>query len=82
MAKLRRRAQAHFLLGLQSNLSRAQQLGAEELYSGDANRLNTKLDRKLAVTPDDMRRVVGKYLTRARQSTVEVKPARAAGGKK
>jgi predicted Zn-dependent peptidase len=80
MKKLRARMQSHFLLGLQSNFSRAQKLAEFELYRGDANLLNSELDKYLAVTKDDIKRVVGKYLTANRRSTVEVKPG--AGEKK
>jgi zinc protease len=75
MSKLRNRAQAHFLLGLQSNLERAEQLAEFELYRGDADLLNLELGRYLSVTAEDIRRVVRKYLTRAARVTVEVKPA-------
>jgi predicted Zn-dependent peptidase len=92
MTKLRNRAQAHYLLGLQSNFARAQKLAEFELFRGDANLVNLELGRYLSVTADDIRRVVKKYLTRAGRSSVEVKPALApapkaehatsAGGKK
>jgi zinc protease len=78
MTKLRNRTQAHFLLGLQSNLARAGKLAEFELYRGDAGLLNLELGRYLSVTADDIRRVVKKYLTRAARVSVEVKPAAAA----
>ncbi|MBX3225254.1 MAG: insulinase family protein, partial [Labilithrix sp.] len=74
MKKLRARVQAQFLLGLQSNFARAQKLAEHELYRGDAALLNGELDRYLAVTKDDIKRVVGKYLTPNRRNVVEVKP--------
>jgi predicted Zn-dependent peptidase len=74
MKKLRARVQARFLLGLQSNFARAQKLAELELYRGDATLLNSELDRYLAVTKDDIKRVVRKYLTANRRSIVEVKP--------
>jgi predicted Zn-dependent peptidase len=74
MKKLRTRLSASFLLGLQSNFARAQRLAELELYRGDASLLNTEIDRYLAVGKDDIKRVVGKYLTQTRRSTVEVKP--------
>jgi zinc protease len=86
MTKLRNRAQAHYLLGLQSNISRAQKLAEFELYRGDANLINLELGRYLSVSADDIRRVVAKYLTKKTAVTVEVKPAPAtkpaAGGRK
>ncbi|MDB4937828.1 MAG: zinc protease [Labilithrix sp.] len=74
MKKLKNRMRARFLLGLQSNFARAQKLAEMELYRGDAGLLNVELDKYLAVTKDDIKRVVAKYLTPARRSTVEVKP--------
>ncbi len=75
MTKLRHRAGARYLLGLQSNFARAQQLAEFELFRGDANLINLELARVLAVTSDDIRRVVKTYLTRTARSNVEVKPA-------
>ncbi|HVH44416.1 MAG TPA: pitrilysin family protein [Labilithrix sp.] len=77
MKKLRARVQSHFLLGLQSNFARAQKLAEFELYRGDAALLNGELDRYLAVTKDDVKRVVAKYLTPSRRNLVEVKPGAA-----
>jgi len=74
MTKVRARIQAQFLLGLQSNFARAQKLAELELYRGDASLLNGELDRYLAVTKDDIKRVVAKYLTANRRNIVEVKP--------
>ncbi|MEO6420870.1 MAG: pitrilysin family protein, partial [Polyangiaceae bacterium] len=72
--KARARMEAHFVLGLQSNFARAQKLAEMEVYAGDANLLNTELNRFLAVTGDDMKKAVAKYLTKARRTRVEVRP--------
>ncbi len=84
MKKLKNRIRARFLLGLQSNFARAQKLAEMELYRGDAGLLNTELDKYLAVTKDDIKRVTAKYLTPARRNVVEVKPGERAekGGAK
>jgi zinc protease len=74
MKKLKNRMRARFLLGLQSNFARAHQLAEMELYRGDAALLDTELEKYLAVTKDDIKRVTAKYLTAARRSVVEVKP--------
>lgn len=74
MTKLKNRIRARFLLGLQSNFARAQRLAELEVYRGDASLLNGELDRYLAVTPEDMKRVTTKYLTTSRRTLVEVKP--------
>ena len=75
MTKLRNQMQAGYVLGLQSNFARAQKLAEFELYRGDADLINIELGRYLSVTGEDIRRAVAKYLTRARRSSVEVKPA-------
>jgi predicted Zn-dependent peptidase len=79
MKKLRNRQRAAFLFGLQSNYARAETLAELELFRGDATQLNGELDRYLAVTKDDMKRVTAKYLVPTRRSLVEVKPG---GGEK
>jgi predicted Zn-dependent peptidase len=83
MKKLANRMRARFLFGLQSNFARAQRLAELEVDQGDASLLNGELDRYLAVTKDDIKRVTGKYLVPSRRSLVEVKPAAegAAGAK-
>jgi predicted Zn-dependent peptidase len=82
MTKLRNRARASYLLGLQSNFARAQRLAEFELFRGDANLINLELARVLSVSADDIRRVVKKYLTRTARSSVEVKPALSSPGPK
>jgi zinc protease len=73
MKKLRARVSANFLLGLQSNLSRAQRLAEFELYRGDASLINAELDKYLSVGREEIKRVVAKYLVQGRRSTVEVR---------
>ncbi len=85
MTKLRNRAEAHYLLGLQSNIARAEKLAEFELSRGDAGLINLELARYLSVTADDIRRVTKKYLTPKTRVSVEVKPAaagKATGSKK
>ncbi|HEY8079096.1 MAG TPA: pitrilysin family protein [Labilithrix sp.] len=82
LEKVKTRMRARLLLGLQSNFARAEKLAEMELYRGDARLLNGELDRYLAVTKDDVKRVVAKYLGPARRSTVEVKPGVTAAEKK
>ena len=73
MKKLKNRMRARFLFGLSSNLARAELLAGLELERGDASVANGELARYLAVTKDDLKRVVARYLTAARRSLVEVK---------
>jgi zinc protease len=82
MKKVRARIQAQFLFGLQSNFARAQKLAELELYRGDATLLNGELDKYLAVSKDDIKRAVGKYLVPSRRNVVEVKPGEKNSGEK
>ena len=77
MTKLRNRIRAKFVLGLQTNIARAQRLAEFELYWGDANLVNQELAYYTQVTAADVKRVVAKYLVPERRSRVEVKPAAA-----
>ena len=52
----------------------ADALARMELFRGNAALLNGELDRYLAVTKDDIRRVTALYLTLPRRSVVDVKP--------
>jgi len=78
MKKVRSRVRSGFLLGLQSNFARAQRLAEMELFRGDASLLNGELERFLAITKEDIKRVTGKYLVPHRRSLVEVKPGQPA----
>jgi zinc protease len=77
MAKVRHQFAAGFLHGLASNYARAAQLAEFELFWGDAGLLNAELDRFLAVTKEDVSRVLAKYLVPNHRSRIEVKPAAA-----
>jgi predicted Zn-dependent peptidase len=74
LTKVRHQLTSRFLFGLASNYARAAQLATYELYWGDAGLLNGELDRYLAVTKEDVSRVVAKYLVPDHRSRVEVKP--------
>ncbi len=74
MTKVRNRTEASFLFGLQSNLQRANKLGQYELFWGDARLLNSEPPNYFAVTKEDIKRVVGKYIVPQRRSLVEVRP--------
>src|SRR5262249_30254902 len=77
MTKVRNRTEASFLFGLQSNLNRATKLGSYELFFGDARLLNGEPGRYLAVTKDDIKRVVATYMTPAKKTLIEVTPTAA-----
>src|SRR5947209_3166636 len=78
MEKLRNTTLNDAVRSRQSTLYRAQRLAEYALYDGDPDILNTELERYLAVTPDEIRRAVGKYLLTEDYSVMEVVPARAA----
>jgi hypothetical protein len=74
MQKLKTRLETHFLMSLQTNIGRAQKLAEFELYWGDATLLKGELARYQAVTRDDIKRAVARYLVPARRSRIEIKP--------
>ncbi|HVY47839.1 MAG TPA: pitrilysin family protein, partial [Minicystis sp.] len=74
LAKARRQVESSFVFGLQSNFSRATDLGEMELFYGDATLLNGELPRYFAVSKDDVKRVVAQYLAPTRRTIVETAP--------
>ncbi len=75
LTKAKTRFMSHYVMGLQSNFARAQKLAEFEVYWGDANLLNQEAAKYMAVTADDIKKAVAKYLTKERRSRVEVRPA-------
>ncbi|MBM4397463.1 MAG: insulinase family protein [Deltaproteobacteria bacterium] len=67
-------AEAAFLRSLATVGSRATQLGSYELTAGDFKRMFRYVDGVRAVTAEDVRRVAGKYLTKARANVVFGRP--------
>ena len=59
----------------QSSMARAQQIAEFALYDGDPGLINTELDKLLAVTKNEIRDVVGKFLNTDNRSLLNVKPA-------
>lgn len=74
LEKLRNRVRAAFVFGLQSNLDRAKNLAEFEMYWGDAELIRAELDRYLAVTNDDIRRVAGRYFAATNRTVLDVVP--------
>ena len=66
---------------LQSSLARAQQLGQYEIADGDANLINSEVDRMLNVSAADIQAAAKKYLTPDKRIVLAVQPAPAKGGK-
>ena len=60
------------MFGLQSNLARAQQLAEFEMYAGNAELLRAELDRYLAITADDVKRVAGAYFAPTNRTVLDV----------
>jgi len=74
LEKAKNNIRAGFVFGLQRPVGRAQFLGMTELYDGDASIVNTELDRYLAVTLADVRRVAAQYLVPANRIVLDVTP--------
>jgi predicted Zn-dependent peptidase len=61
--KSRNQREAGFANAFGSMSQRAKNLARYRVFYGDANLINTELDRYLAVTRDDLKRVANKYFT-------------------
>lgn len=59
----------------QSSMSRAQSIAEFALYDGDPKIVNTDLDDLLAVTAEQIRHAVGKYLNTNNRALLDVAPA-------
>lgn len=69
-----------FITGLQSSLSRAITVGQYAVYYNEPSLINTRLDKVMAVTKQDVQRVANKYLTDTNRTVVVTMPkARAKG---
>jgi len=60
--KLRNKVENDFVTGNSTMAGIAENLSNYHVYFGDANLINTEIDRYLAVTPADLKRVAQKYL--------------------
>jgi zinc protease len=63
-----------FILSRQSDQSRGEELGYAAVILKDPDLLDAELDRFLAVTPEDIRRVAKKYFVPENRTLVEVYP--------
>jgi len=59
----------------QSSMSRAQQIAEFALYDGDPSLINNELEELLAVTPDQIREAVNKYLNTENRALLDIVPA-------
>ncbi|MDB4976802.1 MAG: putative zinc protease, partial [Myxococcaceae bacterium] len=78
LEKAKNRVRSSFVFGLSSTLDRALVLGQFELYFGNAELLKTELNRYLAVTNDDIKRVAAQYFAATNRTVLDVTPAPAA----
>ena len=72
LEKAKNRVRSIFVFGLSSTLSRALTLGMFELYFGNAEDLKTELDRYLAVTNEDVKRVAARYFPKTNRTVLDV----------
>ncbi|HEV2763306.1 MAG TPA: pitrilysin family protein, partial [Pyrinomonadaceae bacterium] len=75
MEKLRNNVLNDAVRGSQSALYRAQRLAEHALYDGDPRLVNTETERFLAVTPEELKRSVARYLLTDNHSVIEIVPA-------
>jgi len=59
----------------QSSMSRAQQIAEFALYDGDPKLINSELEELLAVTPDQIKAAVAKYLNTDNRALLDIVPA-------
>ena len=78
LTKAKNGFRAQFIDDRETVLSKAEELHHYAMFHSSLAEINTDLDRYLAVTNDDIRRVAGKYLDPANAVILIVKPA--AGG--
>jgi zinc protease len=75
MQKLRNQILNDEVRGRQSTLFRAQRLAEHALYDGDPNLVNTEFAELIAITPDDIKRAVAKYLNTDNRANIDIVPA-------
>jgi zinc protease len=73
LEKSKNRLRSGVVFQLSSTLSRALLLGEVELYRGNAEELKRELDRYLAVTNDDIKRVASQYFAPENRIVLDVK---------
>jgi zinc protease len=74
LEKAKAQVVSSFVFALESNQHRASELAEYETYWGDARLLARETENYQAVSAEEVRDAVAKYLTPARQSTVTVLP--------
>ncbi len=75
LERARNQFRANFVRGLQTAAGKAEALQRHSLFLGDPRRIETELDRYLAVTRADVQRVARQYLVPDNRAVVLVVPA-------
>ena len=74
LQKAKNTTRRNFINGLSSSISRAITLGQYTVYYNEPNLINTRLDKVLAVTKEDVQRVANKYLIDTNRTVVTTLP--------
>lgn len=77
LEKAKNRARASSVRGRQSAMGRAEALQWHNHFLGDPGAIRTEMERAMAVTADDIRRVAGRYLTDDNRAVIITRPAAA-----
>jgi predicted Zn-dependent peptidase len=75
LEKAKNQYRAETIRGLQTALGKAEALQSANLYYGDPGAIQTDLERTLAVTAADVKRVANEYLVAKNRATVITQPA-------
>ena len=74
LQKAKNTTRRNFISNMQSSLSRAVILGQYATYYNDPSLINSRLDKVMAVTKEDVQRVANKYLLEANRTVVITMP--------
>jgi predicted Zn-dependent peptidase len=74
LQKAKNGARRAFINSLQSSLGRANAIGQYAVYYNDPNLINTRIDKVMAVTKEDVQRVANKYLVPTNRTVVITVP--------
>ena len=70
LQKAKNTTRRNFINNMQSSLSRALNISVWTVYYNDPNLINTRLDKIMAVTKEDVQRVANKYLAATNRTVV------------
>ena len=74
LTKAKNTFRANFIHNRETTLGRAEELHHYDMFHASVAEINTDLDRYMALTAEDIRRVAGKYLDPANALVIIVKP--------